>query len=349
LPTGQPANRKKKHVNQILSQDEVDALLKGMDAGDVETESEPFEAEGDYESYDWSTQGRKLKGNMSLFGLINQRYAQMLKNSLSNALGKMVEIDPGPLEMIKFEEFQRSLPVPTSLHLFKMDPLRGTGMLVIESRLVFSLIEAFFGGTGAGSAKVEGRNFTPIERKVIDKVVTLAMTDMTRAWKDVYPITAMFIRSETNPQGVNVMPPGEFLISVKFEIELTKAAGSITLCIPYASFQPIRDKLSGGYNKDDSEQDTRWVSLLRERICESRVDLSVDLGHSLLPVRDFLNMKEGDVVVLDNSFNDKLLARVEGIPKYQGFVGRYGRKKVFRVANSLDKKTIQSLRDEVNQ
>jgi flagellar motor switch protein FliM len=325
-------------MNQILSQDEVDALLKGMDAGDVETEGEPFEAVGDYESYDWTNQGRKLKGNMSLFGLINQRYAQKLKNSLSNALGKLVDIDAGPLEMIKFEEFQRSLPVPTSLHLFKMDPLRGTGMLVIESRLVFSLIEAFFGGTGAGSAKVEGRDFTPIEQKVIEKVVNLAMTDMISAWKDVYPIKTMFLRSESNPQGVNVMPPGEFLISVKFEVALTKAAGSITVCLPYASLQPIQEKLSGGYQKDDSEQDMKWLSLLRERICESRVDLSVDLGRSFLPVKDFLNMKEGDVLVLENSFNDKLLARVEGIQKYEGFAGRYGRKKVFRVSDTLDKK-----------
>jgi flagellar motor switch protein FliM len=322
-------------VNQILSQDEVDALLKGMDTGEVETEGDGFEAEGEYESYDWSSQGRKLKGNMPLFGLANQRYAHRMKNSLSNALGKMVDIDPGPLEMIKFEEFQRSLPLPTSLHLFKIEPLRGLGMLVIETRLVFSLIEAFFGGNGAGSAKVEGRDFTPIERRIIEKVVNIALTDMEKAWKDVYPIKTVFKRSETNPQGVNVMPANEFLISVKFEVELKKAAGIITLCIPYASIQPIREKLSGGYHKDESEQDRMWLSLLRQRIYESKVEFSVDLGKSNLAVKDFLKMKEGDILVLNNSFHKKLLARVQGIPKYQGYAGRYGRKKVFRVANTL--------------
>jgi len=323
-------------VNQILSQDEVDALLKGMDSGEVETESDGLEAEGEYESYDWSGQGRKLKGNMPLFGLANQRYAHRLKNSLSNALGKMVDIDSGPLEMIKFEEFQRSLPLPTSLHLFKMEPLRGLGMLVIETRLVFSLIEAFFGGNGDGLAKVEGRDFTPIERKVIEKVVNIALADMEKAWKDVYPIKTVLKRSETNPQGVNVMPPTEFLISVKFEVELKKAAGSITLCIPYAGIQPIREKLSGGYQKDESEQDRMWLSLLRQRIYESKVEFSVDLGKGNLPVKDFLKMKEGDILVLNNSFHKKLLARVQGIPKYQGYAGRYGKKKVFRVANTLN-------------
>ena len=323
-------------MNQILSQDEVDALLKGMDTGDVETESEALEAEGEYESYDWSSQGRKLKGNMPLFVLANQRYAHRLKNSLSNALGKMIDIDSGPLEMIKFEEFQRSLPLPTSLHLFKIEPLRGLGMLVIESRLVFSLIEAFFGGNGTGGAKVEGRDFTPIEQKIIEKVVNIALVDMAKAWKDVYPIKAVFVRSETNPQGVNVMPPTEFLISVKFEVELNKAAGSITLCIPYASIQPIREKLSGGYQKDESEQDRKWVSLLRQSIYESSVEFSVELGNSKLPVKDFLNMREGDILILENGFRERLLGRVQKIPKYQGYAGRYGRKKVFRVANTLN-------------
>ncbi|RLF54158.1 MAG: flagellar motor switch protein FliM, partial [Thermoplasmata archaeon] len=303
-------------MNQILSQDEVDALLKGMDSGDVETESEALEAEEEYESYDWSNQGRNLKGNLPLFVLANQRYAHRLKNSLSNALGKLVDIDAGSLEMIKFEEFQRSLPLPTSIHLFKIEPLRGLGMLVIETRLVFSLIEAFFGGNGDGSAKVEGRDFTPIEQKIIEKVVNIALADMEKAWKDVYPLKTIFVRSETNPQGVNVMPPDEFLISVKFEVELKKAAGNITLCIPYASIQPIREKLAGGYQKDESEQDKKWVSLLRQRIYESKVDFSVDLGKSNLPVKDFLNMKEGDILVLNKSFQEKLLARVQGIPKY---------------------------------
>ena len=323
-------------MNQILSQDEVDALLKGMDSGDVETESETLEAEEEYESYDWSNQGRNVKGSLPLFVLANQRYAHRLKNSLSNALGKLVDIDAGSLEMIKFEEFQRSLPLPTSIHLFKIEPLRGLGMLVIETRLVFSLIEAFFGGNGDGSAKVEGRDFTPIEQKIIEKVVNIALADMEKAWKDVYPLKTIFVRSETNPQGVNVMPPDEFLISVKFEVELKKAAGNITLCIPYASIQPIREKLAGGYQKDESEQDKKWVSLLRQRIYESKVDFSVDLGKSNLPVKDFLNMKEGDILVLNKSFQEKLLARVQGIPKYEGYAGRYGRKKVFRVANTLN-------------
>lgn len=323
-------------MNQILSQDEVDALLRGMDSGDVETESESFEAETEYESYDWNVQGRRIKGNMPLFGLVNQRYARKLKNSISSTLGKMVDIESGPLEMVKFEEFQRSLPIPTSLHLFKMEPLRGLGMLVIETRLVFSLIEAFFGGTGTGSSKVEGRDFTPIERKIIERVVNIALADMAKAWKDVYPVKTVFVRSETNPQGVNVMPPTEFLVSVKFEVELQKAAGSITLCIPYASIQPIRDKLSGGYQTEEIGQDKKWLSLLRQNIQEAEVHLSVDLGRSRLLIKDFLNMKEGDILLLDNDFQDKLLARVEGIPKYTGYAGRFGRKKVFRVTQMLN-------------
>ena len=156
-------------MNQILSQDEVDALLKGLDTGEVESDREPAEREGDYQTCDWNAQGRNLRGNLPLFGLVNSRMARALKSTLSGSLRKQVNVDPGQLEIIKFEEFQRSLPVPTSLHLFRMTPLRGMGLMVIESRLVFNLVEAYFGGSGVGSTKVEGRDFTTIEKRIIDK------------------------------------------------------------------------------------------------------------------------------------------------------------------------------------
>ena len=326
-------------MNQILSQDEVDALLKGLDTGDVDTEKDPFETEGDYQPYDWSTQGKNLKGNMPILGLLNSRFAQKMRHSLSGALRKMTDVEAGPLEMIKFEEFQRSLPIPTSLHLFKMEPLRGTGMLVMESRLVFNLVEAYFGGSGTGSAKVEGRDFTPIERRIIDKVVAMAMATMKEAWEEVYPIRTEFVRSESNPLGVNVVPPSEFLISVKFEIELNKSAGSIILCLPYSSIQPIRERLSGGYRNEDTGTDKLWVAGLREQLKDTRLEFSVDLGHTYLSVQDYMSMKIGDILVLENNIRDRLLAKVVGIPKFTGYAGRSKKRKVFRVDNAFPQGT----------
>jgi flagellar motor switch protein FliM len=318
-------------VSQILSQDEVDALLKGLDTGEIETEREPIEPELEYQAYDWTAQGRNLKGTMPLLVVITGRFAQKLGQALSASLGKIVEVDAGPLKLTKYEEFQRSLPIPTSLHLFRTEPLRGVGMLVIESRLVFNLVETFFGGTGTGSAKVEGRDFTPIERKIIHKVVTMAMTGLKEAWAEVSPIKAEVFRSETNPLGVNAFPPSESLITTKFEVELSKPAGSIVICLPYSSLQPVREKLSGVYQKEESAPDRYWMNLLKEQLKKGEVGLSVDLGCARLSVKDFLNMKTGDILLLESGLRNKLVAKVEGIPKMHGHMGRLGNKKAFRV------------------
>jgi flagellar motor switch protein FliM len=324
-------------LNQILSQDEVDALLKGLETGEVESDREPAEREADYQACDWNVQGRNLRGNLPLFGLVNSRIAQALRSTLSGSLRKLVDVDAGQLEIIKFEEFQRSLPVPTSLHLFRMTPLRGTGLMVIESRLVFNLVEAYFGGSGVGSTKVEGRDFTPIEKRIIDKVVAMAMTNMKEAWEEIFPVKAEFVRSESNPLAINVVPPSEFLLCVKFEVELNKSAGSITICIPYSSIQPIREKLAGTYQVEEGEVDRAWIRAVMDHLQDTEVEMSVDLGKTFLSVRELLNMKEGDILVLQNGVQGRLTAKVEGIPKFEGFAGKSRSKKVFRVENMISR------------
>ena len=178
-------------MNKLLSQDEVDALLKGLDAGDIESEQKPDESKVEVESFDWASQGRNVRGSMPLLEVINSRFCQKFKGTLSSGLRKLFDITQEPMETIRFSEFQRSLPVPTSMHLFKMEPLRGMGMLVIESRLVFSLVEALFGGSGTGSAKIEGRDFTPIEKRVIEKVVQMALMNEVLAHGELGVETGM--------------------------------------------------------------------------------------------------------------------------------------------------------------
>jgi flagellar motor switch protein FliM len=327
-------------LSQLLSQEEVDALLSGLDSGEIESEEGPQEAEEKLDLFDWTTQEKDVKGTMPLLGVINNRFSQKMKSALSTSIRKVIEVTQGPLEMIKFKHFKQSLPIPTSLHLFKMDPLRGTGLLVIESHLVFNLVEAYFGGRGTGSTKVEGRDFTPIESKIIGKVVNIALTNLMDAWEDIHPIKTEFIRSESNPMVVNVERPDEYLVSVKFDVELTKPLGSITLCTPYSSFQPIRHKLSGGYQKDeDGHVDQFWINNLRARLKETPMELTVDLGSAQLSIRDFLNLKEGDILVLDNSYKSPLTAHVEGIPKFMGFAGKAHNRKVYRIHEVISAET----------
>jgi flagellar motor switch protein FliM len=320
-------------MNKLLSQDEVDSLLKGLDTGDISTFG-GFEENGeDLPLFDWATAGLNIRGNMPLLEVINSRFSQKFRGSLSNALRKMVDVTPDPVATVKYRDFQKSLPVPTSMHLFKMEPLRGLGIMVVESRLVFSLVEAFFGGSGSGSTKIEGREFTSIEKKIIEKVVQMALVNLIEAWEEINPIKTEFVRSESNPLVVNVVPGEELLISSKFEIETTKILGNIIICVPYTSYQPIRNKLAGDYRDDTqvTQLDRVWIDALQRKLKGTPVQMAVQLGGTSLSVKDFMNLKEGDIIVLDNDSQKPLAAQVEGINLYEGFAGKYKNKKVFKV------------------
>jgi flagellar motor switch protein FliM len=320
-------------MNKLLSQDEVDSLLKGLDTGDISTFSSFEESGEDLPLFDWATAGLNIRGNMPLLEVVNSRFSQKFRGSLSNALRKMVDVTPDPVATVKYRDFQKSLPVPTSMHLFKMEPLRGLGIMVVESRLVFSLVEAFFGGSGSGSTKIEGREFTSIEKKIIEKVVQMALVNLIEAWEDVNPIKTEFVRSESNPLVVNVVPGEELLISSKFEIETSKVLGNIIICVPYTSYQPIRNKLAGDFRDDTqvTQLDRVWLEGLQRKLRGTPVEMVVRLGSASLSVKDFMNLKEGDIIVLENDNKKPLTAQVEGISLYEGFAGRYKNKKVFKV------------------
>jgi len=319
-------------MNKLLSQDEVDSLLKGLDTGDISTYNFE-EADEDLMPFDWATAGLNIRGNMPLLEVVNSRFSQKFRGSLSNALRKMIDVTPDPVATIKYRDFQKALPVPTSMHLFKMEPLRGLGILVVESRLVFSLVEAFFGGNGNGSTKIEGREFTSIEKKIIEKVVQMALLNLIEAWEDVNPIKTEFVRSESNPLVVNVVPGEELLISSKFEIEMNKVLGNIIICVPYTAYQPIRNKLAGDYRDDAhvTQLDKAWIEGLHRKLRSTQVEMVVRLGRASLSVKDFMNLKEGDIVVLDNENTKPITALVEDIKLYEGFAGRFKNKKVFKV------------------
>ena len=322
-------------MNKLLSQDEVDSLLRGLDTGDISS-GDDFDINDDnldLDSFDWATAGLNIRGNMPLLEVVNSRFSHKLRVSLSNSLRRMLDITPDPIETVKYNDFQRSLPVPTSMHLFKMEPLRGMGIIVVESRLVFSLVEAYFGGTGVGSTKIEGREFTSIENRIIDKVVHMALHNLVEAWEDVHPIKTEFVRSESNPLVVNVIPGEELLISTKFEVELAKVLGNVIICFPYASYQPIRHKLAGDYRDEEetTQLDRTWIEGLERHLRGTEVTMNVDLGGAALSVGDFLNLREGDILILDKNYQQPLTAKVEDIKLFEGYAGRYKNKKVFKV------------------
>jgi len=311
-------------MEHVLSQDEVDALLKGLDGGEIETETDaaqPDDGQKGIRPYDLTSQDRIIRGRMPTLEIINDRFARVHRITLSGALRKVVDITVTQKEMIKFGDFIRTLPVPTSLHVLKMEPLRGHVLLVVESRLIFNLVDCFFGGTGRSSFKIEGRDFTSIEQRVINKVVRMALKDLEEAWNPVTAIAFKFVRSEVNPQFATIVPPTELVIVVHYELEMDSLMGKIILCLPYSTIEPIRSKLSASYQSDQLEVDFSWTRRFIRRLREVQVSLTVELGRTQIKGQDLLRLEKGDVILLDQDVSHPLLVTVEGVPKYRAEPG----------------------------
>lgn len=301
---------------QILSQEEVDALLRGISGGDIETEVEDILDPSAVTLYDLTSQDRIIRGRMPTLEMINEKFARLLRATLSSLMRKVISVNAVSVNMIKFGEFLKTLPVPTSIHLFRMDPLRGNAIFIMESKIIFTLVDILFGGTGKEFFKVEGREFTSIENGLIRKVIMNALVDLEKAWKSLIDLTITYQRSEVNPQFAQIVSLTDVVVVVNFEIEVEYNTGIMSLCIPYSSLEPIRDKLQAGFQAEQMDVDKVWAERFKENLSLSRVEVVIELGKSFLKGRDIVELKKGDVIVLDQDSSLPLFVLVEGVPKF---------------------------------
>ena len=306
---------------EILNQDEIDALLKGVDDGAVDTEAAAVP--GEARNYDLATQTRIVRGRMPTLEMVNERFARLLRISLFNLMRRAPEISVAPVQMVKFSEYVQTLHVPCSLNLLKFPPLRGTGLIMLDSRLVFTVVDSFFGGSGR-HAKIEGREFTSTESRIIHMVLRQAFSGLTDAWTPVMPLSIDYVSSEINPQFANIVSPSEVVVVCPFRIEFEGGGGQMHggefhVTMPYSMIEPIRDMLDAGMQSDRSERDDRWPTTLREEIQEADVELVPVLGHARLTLGRLLDLKPGDVIPCDFDGNVTLYA--EGVPLLRGSYG----------------------------
>ncbi len=308
-------------MSQVLSQAEIDSLLQGVDEGEVETETDHPLDEDEFQSYDLTSQERIIRGRMPTLEIINQRFARVFRTSLSTLLHKVIDVSPLVSDMMKFGEFLKTVPVPASIHLFKMEPLRGMALIIVESKLVFSLIDMFFGGGGRDSVKVEGRDFTAIEERIVRKVVEAALACMEDAWSPIEEIRFSFVRSEMNPQFVTIVPPSDVVILSTFTLEMDEFSGSITICIPYSLVEPLRNKLYTGFQSERLEVDVAWLRRLVGRLVATDIELSATLGDTVITSRQLLEMKVGDIVPLRQDATEMVQVNIENCRKFRAAVG----------------------------
>ncbi len=301
---------------KILDQAEIDALLHGVDTGAVSTEAPPSPDE--VRSYDLANQMRIVRGRMPTLEMINERFARLHRINLYNLLRRSPEVAVGPVQIKKFSEFVHTLHVPTSLNLIKINPLRGTALVVLDPKLVFAVVDNFFGGTGR-HAKIEGREFTATEQRIIHLVLRGVFADMREAWSHVASIELEYLQSEINPHFANIVSPSEIVVVSSFHIELDGTGGNLHIALPYAMIEPLREVLDAGVASDRMEKDERWMQSLREEMEDAELEISTLLGRSSLSLAELVNLKPGDVVPCD--FNGKVTLIAEDVPVFRGSFG----------------------------
>lgn len=316
---------------KILSQEEVDSLLKGIDEGKIGTQGEVAEEGKGLPRYDFRSEHGPVHHRMPGLGVILERFAGLLGASLSAASGTQIDVNPPEVSSAAFSEFCRSIPLPASFNLFKMEPLRGPSLLLVEGPLVFAFVDLFLGGAADRHVKLEGKSFTPIELRIIEKVVKLSLEDLKQSWSDVEKLNMSFLRSEIDPQFAEIARPEEMMLLSRFTLELGKFTGQMTICTPFATLEPLRAKLRGGFRRVALGVDETWRKALEKKIGEMKVSISCSFGHSRITGRDLLKMKVNDVIVLDQRPDDPVLVRVEGIPKFTGHPGAFRQSKAIRI------------------
>ena len=312
---------------QILSQDEVDALLQGI-TGESQKLEEDDLPQGGMRNYDLASQERIVRGRMPTLEIINERFSRNIRLGLFNFIRKSPEVSIGPVRVQKYSAFLREIVVPTNFNIVSVRPLRGSGLIVCDPTLVFAVIDALFGGAGKYPTRIEGRDFSPTEHRIITRLVDVIVSEYKKSWQGIYPLELEYQRSEMQPQFATIATSNEIVVATSFTLEIGDSTGTIHFCIPYSTLEPIRDVLFSTLLGDSNEPDHRWVNLLKEEIQSATVELVAELATAPATVEQLLAFKPGDFIELD--LHPEIQAKVSGVPildcHYGTSNGRYALK-----------------------
>jgi flagellar motor switch protein FliM len=325
-------------MENILTQEEIDALLKGISSGDIPTASHSAAAEA--RPYDLTRYDRIVQGKIPAVEVMTDRFAHHLMGTFTSAFRRMVEVTPASSEVKQFREFLRGLPMPTSIHIFRIEPLNGKGLLVLEANLVYLLIEFILGGTWEGQVKIEGRDFTNIENRLIQRLVKEALQDLDKAWNVLQPVKVEFERSEINPQFAAVMLPSDKVLTIHIDVEMETASGTLILCLPFAMVEPFKDKLPG-WGSDQQRKERPWMEHILGHLSQADVTISVELGNQKVTVEKILNLQVGDLLPLDRDEEGLLPVKVEGVRKFWARPGHSNGRKAVKIAQIVNGESPQ--------
>jgi flagellar motor switch protein FliM len=320
---------------QILSQDEVDALLQGItgEGQQLDAASHRSADDGAIRNHDLASQERIVRPRMPTLEIINERFARNLRGGVFDLIRKTPEISIGAIKVQKYSAFLREIVVPTNFNIVGVRPLRGSGLVVCEPTLIFAVIDALFGGAGKYTTRIEGRDFSATEQRVIGRLVDVITAEYKKAWAGIYPLELERQRTEMQPQFANIATAGEVVVTTSFTLEIGEASGTIHFCMPYATLEPIRDVLYSTIQGDAGEPDQRWVTQMKQQIQAANVELVAELAQTPATIEQLLSFKVGDFIELD--LHPAIEAKVAGVPVFDCHYGTSNGKYALKVNQLL--------------
>ncbi len=318
--------------NEFLSQDEVDSLLKGV-TGEADAVAAPPPSKEGVRSYNLATQERIVRGRMPTMEILNERFARLFRIALFNLIRRTAEISVGPIRIHKFGEFIRNLHIPANINLVQAKPLRGNALFIFDPNLVFLVVDNMFGGDGRFHTRVEGREFTQTEHRIIQQLLAAVFEAYNKSWQAIYPLNFEFIRSEMNPQFANIATPNEVVVTTTFEIEFGGVGGAFHILLPYAMIEPIRELLYSTMQGDHMVADKRWLRTLSRQVQSAEVELVVALGQARVTLDQVLKMRNDDIIPLE--VLDTIIATVDNVPVMECRYGIFNNQYALRVEKML--------------
>jgi flagellar motor switch protein FliM len=338
-------------MSQVLSQKEVDALLNAVVGGDVQTEQGGAKgsAAETVVTYDLTSQDKVIRGRMPTLDIVYERFIRAFRMNLSSQLRKLATLNILTTDTLKFGEFINTLPLPTCMSVVRFETLRGSGIIVLESKLAYALIDSFLGGTDRPYTKIEGKDFTQIELSIIKRVIVAALDDLEKAWAPVTPMSIHFVRTETNPQFVGIVPPSDIVIATTFSVELENSSGNLSIVIPFSTLEPIRQKLISGFQQETVETDHYWVNTMIRHLEDTGLNVDIELGHTNITPRQLLELKVGDVIPLNTDATAELDVHVEGVTRFRGLYGSSRGSRAIQVTQVVENRNKEFLKKRPEQ
>ena len=336
-------------MSQVLSQKEVDALLSAVVGGEIETETKgggggPGAQDESVVAYDLTSQDKIIRGRMPTLDIIHERFSRAVRMNLSGQLRKLVTLNILPTDTMKFGEFINTLPLPSCMSVIRFETLRGSGLVVLESKLAYALIDCYLGGTDRPYTKVEGKDFTPIELSIIRRVVSAALEDLEKAWSPVTPMSIGFVRTETNPQFVGIVPPNDIVIVTTFNVELENTSGTLSIVMPFSTIEPIRQKLVSGFQQEVIERDDYWANMMTRHIEETELHVTAELGSTVITMRQLMDLKVGDVIPLQSDVASGLPVSLESVVRFRGLYGSSRGSQAVQITDIIENKNKEFLK-----